>query len=162
MKLLHGKLEILIQHIVKFQSLYKTLENLPFGNFVSFPAEMIRTTTNILDIGIKEVMSSNPLLRQQGYRRLIGASVVLGGANEGAGQWLKHLTGVTQEQIDAYKRSLSATWNSRATIIPINKWKDGIGKAVNFSYFSPYDAVTQPFNATIKTLEEGNIKTRRC
>ena len=39
-------------------------------------------------------MSSNPLLRQQGYRRLIGASVVLGGANEGAGQIAQALTGV--------------------------------------------------------------------
>ena len=52
---------------------------------------MIRTTTNILDIGMKEAMSSNPLLRQQGYRRLIGASIVLGGANEGGVKSLKLL-----------------------------------------------------------------------
>ena len=90
--------------------------------------------------------------------------VVLGGANRSS--WyklLKQFSGVTEEQIDAYKRSLSAPWNSRATIIPINKWKDGVGKAVNFSYFSPYDVVTQPFNATMKTLEEGNItEQQRC
>ena len=54
------------------------------------------------------------------------------------------LTGVTMEQIEAYKRSLSAPWDSRAQIIPINKWKDGVGKAINFSYFSPYDVVTKP------------------
>ena len=141
----------------KVPEFVQNIRKLPFGNFVSFPAEMIRTTTNILDIGMKEAMSSNPLLRQQGYRRLIGASVVLGGANEGAGQIAQALTGVNQEQIDAYKRSLSAPWNSRATIIPINKWKDGVGKAINFSYFSPYDAVTQPFTAAIKTLEEGKM-----
>ena len=70
----------------KVPEFVQNIRKLPFGNFVSFPAEMIRTTTNILDIGMKEAMSSNPLLRQQGYRRLIGASVVLGGANEGAGQ----------------------------------------------------------------------------
>ena len=145
----------------KVPEFVQNIRKLPFGNFVSFPAEMIRTTTNILDIGMKEAMSSNPLLRQQGYRRLIGASVVLGGANEGAGQIAQAVTGVTQEQIDAYKRSLSASWNSRATIIPINKWKDGVGKAINFSYFSPYDAVTQPFNAAIKTLEEGNMTDQK-
>ena len=145
----------------KVPEFVQNIRKLPFGNFVSFPAEMIRTTTNILDIGMKEAMSSNPLLRQQGYRRLIGASVVLGGANEGAGQIAQALTGVTQEQIDAYKRSLSASWNSRATIIPINKWKDGVGKAINFSYFSPYDAVTQPFNAAMKTLEEGNMTDQK-
>ena len=145
----------------KVPEFVQNIRKLPFGNFVSFPAEMIRTTTNILDIGMKEAMSSNPLLRQQGYRRLIGASVVLGGANEGAGQIAQAVTGVTQEQIDAYKRSLSASWNSRATIIPINKWKDGVGKAINFSYFSPYDAVTQPFNAAMKTLEEGNMTDQK-
>ena len=142
----------------KVPEFVQNIRKLPFGNFVSFPAEMIRTTSNILSIGLKEAASYNPLLRQQGYRRLIGASVVLGGANEAAGTMAQAFTGVTQDQIDAYKRSLAAPWNSRATIIPINKWKDGVGKAVNFSYFSPYDVVTQPFNATIKTLEEGKLK----
>ena len=145
----------------KVPEFVQNIRKLPFGNFVSFPAEMIRTTTNILDIGMKEAMSSNPLLRQQGYRRLIGASIVLGGANEAAGQMAQAFTGVTEDQVDAYKRSLSAPWNSRATIIPINKWKDGIGKAVNFSYFSPYDAVTQPFNAAIKTIEEGQMTDKK-
>ena len=37
----------------------------------------------------------------------------------------QNLTGVTTEQVDAYKRSLSAPWDSRAAILPINKWKDG-------------------------------------
>ena len=142
----------------KVPEFVQNIRKLPFGNFVSFPAEMIRTTSNILSIGLKEAASDNPLLRQQGYRRLIGASTVLGGANEAAGAMAQAFTGVTGEQIEAYKRSLAAPWNSRATIIPINKWKDGIGKAVNFSYFSPYDVVTQPFNATIKTLEEGKLK----
>ena len=32
------------------------------------------------------------------------------------------------DQIEAQKRSLSAPWESRAGIIPINKWKDGVGK----------------------------------
>ena len=62
------------------------------------------------------------------------------------------------EQVEAYKRSLSAPWDSRAAIMPINKWKDGIGKAINFSYFSPYDVITQPVKAALKTLEEGKLK----
>jgi len=134
------------------------LRRLPFGNFVSFPAEMIRTTYNILSLGAKEALSSNAKLRQIGYRRLIGASVVLGGAEQGVTTLAQNLTGTTKEQIDAYKRSLSAPWNSRAAILPINKWVDGVGKAINFSYFSPYDVVTQPVNSLLKTIEEGNLK----
>ena len=145
----------------KVPQFVQNIRKLPFGNFVSFPAEMIRTTTNILNVASKEAASSNPLLRQVGYRRMIGAYVTLGGASWGASTIAQNLTGVSQEQIDAYKRSLSAPWNSRATIIPMNKWKDGIGKAINFSYFSPYDVVIQPIEAFMKTLEEGKMNDEK-
>jgi len=144
----------------KVPQVIKDLRKLPFGNFVSFPAEMIRTTYNILSIGAKEATSSNPQLRQMGYRRLLGAFVTLGGAEKGVSTLAQNLTGTTMEQIDAYKRSLSAPWDSRAAILPINKWEKGVGKAINFSYFSPYDVISQPFRATIKTIEEGKLKQR--
>jgi len=142
----------------KVPEVIQNLRKLPFGNFVSFPAEMIRTTYNILSLGLKEATSSNANLRQMGYRRLIGSLVTLGGAEKAVSTIGMNLTGVTMEQIDAYKRSLSAPWDSRAAIIPINKWKDGVGKAINFSYFSPYDVVKQPFGAALKTLEEGKLR----
>ena len=144
----------------KVPQVIKDLRKLPFGNFVSFPAEMIRTTFNILSIGAKEATSSNPQLRQMGYRRLLGAFVTLGGAEKGVSTLAQNLTGTTMEQIDSYKRSLSAPWDSRAAILPVNKWENGIGKAINFSYFSPYDVISQPFRATIKTIEEGKLKQR--
>ena len=142
----------------KVPQIIQDIRKLPFGNFVSFLAEMIRTTYNILSIGAKEATSSNPQLRQNGYRRLLGALVTLGGAEKGVSTLAQNLTGVTMEQIDAYKRSLSAPWDSRAAILPINKWKDGVGKAINFSYFSPYDVVRQPVTALLKTIEEKGLK----
>ena len=142
----------------KVPQIIQDIRKLPFGNFVSFPAEMIRTTYNILSIGAKEATSSNAQLRQNGYRRLLGAFVTLGGAEKGVSTLAQNLTGVTTEQIDAYKRSLSAPWDSRAAILPINKWKDGVGKAINFSYFSPYDVVRQPVTALLKTIEEKSLK----
>jgi len=142
----------------KVPQVVQDIRKLPFGNFVSFPAEIIRTTYNILSIGAKEATSSNAQLRQNGYRRLLGALVTLGGAEKGVSTIAQNLTGVTTEQIDAYKRSLSAPWDSRAAILPINKWKDGVGKAINFSYFSPYDVVRQPVTALLKTIEEKDLK----
>ena len=117
----------------KVPQVIQDLRKLPFGNFVSFPAEMIRTTHNIISLGLKEATSSNPQLRQMGYRRLLGAFVTLGGAEKGVSAIAQNLTGITTEQIDAYKRSLAAPWNSRAAILPINTWKDGKGKAINLS-----------------------------
>jgi len=142
----------------KVPEFVQAIRKLPFGNFVSFPAEMIRTTYNIIELGAKEATSANPKLRQMGLRRLLGAYVTLVGTGEAVGKTAQALTGVTMEEIEAYKRSLSAPWEKRAQIIPINKWKDGVGKAINFSYFSPYDTVTKPIEAMFKQWQEGTLK----
>ena len=129
----------------KVPEIIKIIRKVPFfGNFVSFPAEMTRTSFNLVDIGMKEVASSNALIRQMGYRRLLGTYFVMGGASTGALKLATTLTGVTEEQLDAYKDSFAPSWNKYSVIIPIDKWEGGIGKAINFSYFSPYDVVQQP------------------
>ena len=142
----------------KVPEFIQAIRKLPFGNFVSFPAEMIRTTTNIVSIGMKEATSSNPQLRQMGLRRLLGAYVTLVGTGKAVGATAEALTGVTLEEIEAYKRSLSAPWEKRAQLIPINKWKDGVGKAVNFSYFSPYEVITKPIESMFKEWQEGTAR----
>jgi hypothetical protein len=139
----------------------KAIRKLPFGNFVSFPAEMIRTTFNIMNIGAKEISSSNPALRQVGYRRMIGAYTVLGGAGTAAVNIASELSGVTMEELDAYKNSFAADWNKNSILLPLDKWKKGVGKAINFSYFSPYDVVQKPFEALMKTIHDGKTRTNK-
>ena len=135
----------------------KAIRKLPFGNFVSFPAEMIRTSFNILNIGAKEIASSNEALRQIGYRRMIGASFTLGGAGTSALNLASSITGTTIDELDAYKRSFAAPWNKDSTLLPMNKWKNGVGKAINFSYFSPYEVVQKPFESLITEIEQGKL-----
>ena len=142
----------------KVPEFVQSIRKLPFGNFVSFPAEMIRTTYNIIELGAKEATSANPKLRQMGLRRLLGAYVTLSGTGAAVTKTAQALTGVTMDEIEAYKRSLSAPWEKRAQIIPINKWKEGVGKAINFSYFSPYEVVTKPIEAMFKEWQEGTIR----
>jgi hypothetical protein len=133
----------------------KMIRKIPFfGNFVSFPAEMTRTSFNLIDIGMKEVASSNPLLRQIGYRRLLGTYTVMGGASTGALKLASALTGVTSEQLDAYKRSFAAEWNANSVLIPIDEWVNGKGKAINFSYFSPYNVVQEPIETFFNSGEK--------
>ena len=144
----------------KVPQFIQDLRKLPFGNFVSFPAEMLRTTFNIISLGAKEATSNNVKLRQMGLRRLLGAYVTLDGTGEAVGKIAGALTGVTLEEIEAYKRSLSAPWERRAQIIPINEWKNGIGKAINFSYFSPYDTITKPIESIFKTWQEGKLQNK--
>jgi len=108
-----------------------------------------------MNIAGKEISSSNPLLRQIGYRRMIGAYTVLGGAGTAALNIASSLTGVTLEELDAFKRSFAAPWNRTSILLPMNKWIKGKGKAINFSYFSPYDVVQKPFEAFFAALGEG-------
>ena len=143
----------------KVPSFIKSLRKIPFfGNFVSFPAEMTRTSFNLVNMGMKEVGSSNAALRQIGYRRLLGTYTVMGGASNAALGIAKTLTGVTDEEIDAYKRSFAADWNKNSVIIPLNKWVKGKGEALNFSYFSPYDVVQQPIEAFLNEYNQGTLK----
>ena len=39
----------------------------------------------------------------------------------------------------------------------MNKWKCGVCKAINFSYFSPYEVVQKPFEALITEIEQGKL-----
>ena len=142
----------------KVPAFIQSLRKLPFGNFVSFPAEMIRTSANIISIGMKEATSSDPRLRQMGLRRLLGAYITLHGTGTAVGKISNALTGTTMEEVEAYKRSLSAPWEKRSQIIPINKWKEGVGKAINFSYFSPYEVITKPIEAMFKEWQEGTAR----
>ena len=50
----------------------KTIRKLPTGNFVSFPAEILRTSTNILLRSIDEMLSDNPEISKIGLRRFAG------------------------------------------------------------------------------------------
>ena len=145
----------------KVPEVIKAIRKLPFGNFVSFPAEMMRTSFNIMDIASKEIASNNPLLRQIGYRRMIGAYTVLGGAGTAALNISSALTGVTLEELDAYKRSFAAPWNKTSILLPMNKWIKGKGKAINFSYFSPYDVVQRPFEAFFATWGKGKLSNQK-
>ncbi len=138
----------------------KTIRKLPFGNFVSFPAEMIRTSFNLVNIAAKEISSSNPLLRQIGYRRMMGTAFTIGGASKAALGIATAITGTTMEEIEAYKRSFAASWNKDSTLIPTGKWEKGKGKAINFSYFSPYEVVQAPIESFIRELKDGAMKNQ--
>ena len=50
----------------------KTARILPFGNFVSFPAEMWRTSYHIIKESASEISSSNPVIQARGRARLTG------------------------------------------------------------------------------------------
>jgi len=142
----------------KVPQFIKDIRKIPFfGNFVSFQAEILRTGVNIMDIGLKQAAHSNPRIRQMGLRRLMGASLGFYGYGAGLYHGALWLTGSSAESWDAWKRSFAADWDKASNIIPITDWDKGKAKAVNFSYFSPYDVLQKPVEAALMKAQAQNL-----
>jgi len=123
----------------KVPPVIQNIRKWPIGNFVSFPAEIIRTVPTNLSMGLKMATHSNPVIRQMGYRRIMGSGLATYGIGKGVAETAYYLTGTTEAQMDAWKRSIGAPWDKNRNIIPITSFKNGEASAVNFSYFTPYD-----------------------
>ena len=146
----------------KVPELVKVFRRIPFvGNFVSFPAEILRTSMATTAYGLKHVMDDNPLLRQIGYRTLMGQTMALGGvatAVKGIGE---AYTGISGEKMDNWKKNFAPEFMRNSYIIPIGKiprvnsvgqkikdkdgnikYKDDQFRVFDMSRFAPYDLIT--------------------
>ena len=134
----------------------KRLRQLPVGNFIAFPAEIIRTSGNILQRSIKELASESPEIRAIGMKRLTGmmaTNVAIPSTLATAGLLL---SGADDKQVQAYKRSMAYEWDRNSTLIPIATDKDGnITEMYNFSYTNPYDYMLRPARAVYNAVANG-------
>tara|TARA_R100001126_G_scaffold15807_1_gene7239 strand:- start:160 stop:4542 length:4383 start_codon:yes stop_codon:yes gene_type:complete len=133
----------------KVPPVIQELRKLPLGNFISFPAEILRTGVNIMNIGLKEAAHPNAAIRQMGLRRLAGAFFTSYAIGKGITETTQFLTNSTESQWDAYRRSSAAPWDKNSNLMAIETWKNGESAAINFSYFSPYDSLWKPMEAAI-------------
>jgi Flp pilus assembly protein TadG len=142
----------------KVPQIIKEIRNLPFGNFIAFPAEILRTTSNIVSIGARELTSTNPLIRQMGARRLMGVSTVLGGIGTVVQKTAQQFTGVDDETMDSFQRSFAPSFQKNSTLIPLTAPdRDGKFKYFNFSYSNPYDSLVTPVNAILGAYSDGRL-----
>ena len=117
----------------------------PLGNFVSFPAEIMRTSTNIMEEGLKQI--KNPIFARNGYERLFGAAFTWAAVPTMLYQGAKALYGLTEEHVQAM-REMVAPWSFDSTLLPyVNE--DGTYGYVDFSHGFFYDTITNPVQAVI-------------
>ena len=140
----------------------KGLRKLPLGNFVSFPAEIMRTSTNIVKRGLDEIAFTATLadgtvinpLASVGYKRLAGMAattlVVPYAAVEGA----KALYNVTEDEMSALRRFVP-DWSKNSTLIPIRDEETGQLKYVDFSHMNAYDTITRPLQTVLNAVGQG-------
>ena len=146
----------LVPNYVRVPEFIKTLRKLPVGNFIAFPAEIIRTSGNVMGRAIKEVASESPEIREIGMRRLAGMATVNYAAGRAISTVGHTLTGSTEEQTEAFKRSYVAEYDKNSQLIPIATDKDGnVTEFYNFSYTNPYDYLTRPFRGVFNAVNNG-------
>jgi len=145
----------------KVPEFIKALRRTPFGNFVSFPAEMLRTTFNNLNISMREAASDNPQLRAMGYRGLMGLYTTLGGASYAIKELYNSFTGFTPDMMDIYKRYFAPEYMKTGDIIAVTKPEKGRFKIVNLSDFIPQAAVLEPIEAMFNKLKEQKLNPKQ-
>ena len=140
----------------KVPQIIQNVRLLPLGNFVAFPAEILRTSANLLSLGARELTSTNPFVRQMGARRLIGAATTFGGVGTVVQQTAQALTGVNEDTMNSFQRSFAPRYEKNATLIPLSAPNSkGDFKYTNFSYSNPYSSILQPINAVLKAYGDG-------
>jgi hypothetical protein len=131
----------------------KMLRRLPLGNFVSFPAESIRTAINSIIQAGKELKTNNNAIRIRGAKRLAG-NIVIGGfgmkiLNEG----FNTVNGFTEDALQAVKQFVPE-WSENSNIILLNDDPKNI-QYLDLSYTYPYDIFHRPIQAIINQVMEG-------
>ena len=132
----------------------QAIRKLPIGNFISFPAEMLRTTATTLSTSLKHIASGNPGLQSMGYRSLFGQFTTLYGVNEGVKALGHAFTDVSPEAIRAYQDGLGPSFMQNHLMVPLTN-KDpvtGEFKAFDLSSYNPYAYVIDPIEGYIREL----------
>ena len=94
-----------------------------------------------------------------GARRLVGLSTVLGGAGYTIKKGAQYVTGVTDDEMDAFQRSFAPQYQRNSTLIPVTSTdENGDFKFYNFSYTNPYDALVTPVNGVLGAFSEGRLR----
>ena len=129
----------------------RALRRLPLGTFMSFPSEILRTTTNIAQRSLKEI--NDPALRNIGIKRLIGLGTVLTVAPNVIQSGFQTIYNVTNEELQALRRYLPK-WSKNSTILPIRA-ENGDLKYIDFSHGNAYDVATRPIQTLINEVQKG-------
>ena len=138
----------------------KSLRKLPIGNFVSFPAEIVRTGTNIVRRALREINEEIIVdgkaikpFEGIGYTRLFGFGATTIAVPAATAEAFAAIYDVTDEEREALRRYV-ADWSKNSTLLPI-KEKDGTFKYIDFSHANAYDTLVRPIQTIINSVADG-------
>ena len=141
----------------------KGLRQFPIGNFVSFPAEIMRTSVNIMTRGLKEFNEEAIVngikvypLRNIGLQRLFGFAATTTAIPYALVEGAKAIYDVSGMEMDALRRFVP-DWSKNSTIIPV-RGDEGELKYIDFSHANAYDTMIRPVTTLINNIRDGQVE----
>jgi len=131
----------------------KYLRRLPIGNFVSFPAEILRNTVFSVKQGIKELGTANSVIKTRGAKRFAGNVVIGGFGLKVANEAYNTARGYTEDTIKAIK-AFVPSWSKDSNITILNNDPENI-QYVDTSYTFPYDILHRPIRTAVNEWYNG-------
>ncbi|THF55901.1 MuF-C-terminal domain-containing protein [Pseudothauera rhizosphaerae] len=118
------------------------------GTFVSFPAEIVRTTANMLRITAADLKSDNPAIRAMGMKRAVGMAMV-SGMFYGLAALTKAMAGVDDDEEEAL-RDLAPEWQKNSTFLFAGRDEKGNLRYFDLSFLDPYGYWKRPITAMLR------------
>ena len=122
------------------------------GTFISFPAEVLRTTKNTYKIAIEELKT--PELREIGAKRMAAMTGTLL-LPEGVRMVMNTMNGVSDEEETALRRFVPP-WSANGNL-QMSKDKEGHWKYIDLKYSDPYSYLKEPLIAALRSKEEPDV-----
>ena len=130
----------------------KSLREAPIGTYVSFPAEILRTSANIVARGVKEINSGNSVLRKRGLQRLTGfAFLNLGWA--AAGNYGYHASGLSEIEWKALQKNSETKHSPGRT-----NFFFGPGSKLDMQWLNAYDILQKIGAEALAEAHKGKVR----
>jgi hypothetical protein len=107
---------------------FKKLRGAPVGDFLAFPAEMIRVTKNLVKYTLQDLASNNPRLAAEAMKR-VGGITVAGIGGDMAADYTQSLFGISDEQKNAVN-DLGPSYSANSAKVFLSPFKKINGNVV--------------------------------
>jgi hypothetical protein len=138
----------------------KGLRKLPVGNFVAFPAEIMRTGTNIVSTALDEIFYTTTIngrqvnpLRARGLQRLFGMGATTAALPLATVSMFQAIGDIADDELEAMRRYVPE-WSKNSVLVPF-KNDEGKFSYVDFSHLNAYDTLTRPIQTVINAVNSG-------
>jgi len=143
----------------------RTMRVTPFGNFMSWPSEVFRTSGGIFETILKDLRdpvtgsinyfkSTNPM-KNIALSRAAGAAVAFSAIPYGIVEGSKAIFGVSDKEALAARDLGVAPWSKNSQLIFVKDPKTGELFYSDWSHNNVYDTVQRPFRTVLQQIQQG-------